>query len=131
MTVGRWGCCVTSICMLSSYFGSYRSPGELADQMNLFLENGNLIWANLRFDKMQFQDRLRGSGMFAEVDACLRDPDRAVILEVNGGAHWIAALKKAWWTNDYVCADPWGGRKVMARGVYKNITGAATFSRKS
>lgn len=132
VTVGRFGCTTTAISMLSDYFGCYKDPGELAMQQDLYTPDGYIIWANLRFDKMQFEDRLRGSGMFAEVNACLRDPNRAVILEVNGGAHWVTALRKHWWpgSNDYVCLDPWTGRKCLARGVYKNITGAATFSRK-
>lgn len=131
VSVGRFGCTITSTSMLSDYFGGWVSPGDIARHTDLFTPEGYVIWSKLTFfPTMQFEDRLRGSGMFAEVNACLRDPDRAVILEVNSGAHWVAALRKAWWTDDYVCADPWGGRKVLARGVYKNITGAATFSRK-
>lgn len=129
MTVGRYGCTTTCISMLSDYFGSYKSPVELASNTNNYTSNGLIIWKNLKFDKMKF-DRRSYLQDNTGIHQALIDPNKAVMLEVNDSQHWVVALRPTWFSNSYWVADPWSGDKCNVIRRYKNITGAAFFSRK-
>ena len=63
------------------------------------------------------------------IKQALKDSDMAVILQVNDCQHWVVALRKALVGNDWLVADPWNGKKVWAKKVYRNVTGAAFFKR--
>lgn len=122
----RWGCTTTCISMLSDYFKCYRTPDEIAKEKRNYTPDGLILWGKLNFSKMAFEWRQYGCNE-ARIDASLKDPKKAVILQVDGGRHWVVALRKAFWTNDYVILDPWDGKKTMAKGRYRNITGSAHF----
>lgn len=126
-SLGRYGCTTTCISMLSSYFECYLTPLQLASNTNLYTKNGLIIWSRLKFDKMRFVKRERGRND-AGIRNALADPDDAVILEVDNHSHWVVAIRKS--GNDYVILDPWTGKKGKAIKDYRNITGAAYFSRK-
>lgn len=128
LLVGRYGCTLTCVSMLSDWFGCYLSPTAIAHNAALFTKDGLVIWSALRLRSMKF-DRRAYSRDDAEIRAALRDPDRAVIFQVDG-FHWVVGIKPTLLGNDYVVVDPWDGRKKSLRSAYSRITGAAYFSRK-
>jgi len=77
---------------------------------------------------MQFVDREYGRNDI-NILAALKDPNQAVILEVDNASHWCVGVRKTLFGNDYVVVDPWTGKQATACGTYKNITGAAYFKR--
>jgi len=132
LLVGAYGCTTTVLSMFSDYFGCYLSPGEIAAHNSWYTSAGLVNWLKLAFAKMAFDWRQYGEDN-ARIDAALADPDRAVGLQVNGGKHWIACVRKvklANGTTDYVAADPWTGRDCFAKLTYKNITGSVFVKRK-
>lgn len=130
ITVGRYGCTTTCISMLSDYFGCYKSPLELAHNANNYTKDGLVLWQNFKFEKMKFDLREYGRND-AHILAALKDPNRAVILQVNDGAHWVVAYStRVLRRGDYIIVDPWDGKKKSLLSAYKNITGAAYFSKK-
>lgn len=132
LTVGRYGCTTTCIAMISDYFGHYKSPLCLAQQPGLYDAAGKIIWSELNhlFLGMVFEKRVYGRND-ALIKESLADKDKAVILEVDHGQHWVVALGKTLIRNDYRIADPWFGDKSTAVGRYHNITGSAHFKRAS
>ena len=130
VTVGRYGCLVTSLSMLSSYYGGYKSPKALAKGLS-YTKDGLVIWSSLpKMLPFELDRRLYRRDDKA-IKASLKDPDTAVILEVDN-YHWVVAIgfyKFAPWV--YRIVDPWTGRVTnMAIGPYKRITGSAHLIRK-
>jgi len=115
--------------MLSDYFGSFSAPDEIASHKDWYTPTGLVLWPKFVFPHMRFDGRYFGRNDEA-IMAALKDPNRAVILNVDNGAHWVVALRKTFFGNDYVVLDPWWGDKRTACGSYKNIVGFATFARK-
>ena len=132
LTCGSYGCTSTSLSMLSSYFGCYKSPLEIAHNAHNYTPDGLVIWKNLSFNKMKF-DRRAYSFERLEVIKALRDSDRAVLLEVQlgKGRHWLAGVKYDIFGR-IIAVDPWllPAQKVDILKKYGVITGAAYFSRK-
>jgi len=129
LTVGRFGCTTTAISMLSDYFGGFVAPKDLAKDENLYTKDGLIIWGKLDLPTMKFVKRLRYRNDF-EIKRSLSGLDTGVILEVNYGQHWVVAVRKTWWKNDYLIIDPWTGKTGTAIGDYKNVTGSAHFKRR-
>ena len=130
LTIGRWGCCLSSICMIGSYFGEEITPLQFAANANNFNKEGLVTWSNLKFNKMKFDRRSYLAGD-SDIKRAISDPDRAVILQVNDGQHWLVAIRATFWGNDFVCADPFTGKKCLSKRDYHNISGCAFFSRKT
>ncbi len=129
-TVGRYGCTTTSISMLSDYFGSFVTPKELASSVLKYTTDGLILWPSVdNIKHMRFNQRIYKRDD-AVIQACLKDPNLACILQVNHGQHWVVALRKTLFGNSYIVADPWSGDKCDVISRYHNITGIATFSRK-
>ena len=129
LTVGRYGCTTTCISMLTSYFGGYSSPLEIASNAYNYTKDGLIIWSHLSFPFMRPVQREYGRND-AGIQAALGDPNRAVILQVNNGQHWVVAVKKNKFGYDYTIIDPWDGQKKNCLANYGNITGAEYFERK-
>ena len=129
MSIGRWGCCLTSISMLTSYFGTLVLPNEIAMHKDWFTPEGLIIWEKLNFKDMKFEKRLRKC-YDGDICASLKDPNRAVLLQVSNGRHWVVATKASWLSNDYTCVDPWDGKTKSVLKSYHNISGSAHFMRK-
>lgn len=129
LTVGRYGCTTTCVSMLSDYFGTYIAPSTLAFQKNYYTVDGLLNWTALDLPGMQFISRDQGRDDAKILDS-IRNHDKAVMLEVSNGSHWVVAIRKCWFSNSYIVADPWTGKTCDVIKVYKNITGAAYWVRK-
>src|SRR3990167_8020957 len=129
LTIWRWGCTTTCLSMLSDYFKCFSSPPKIAGNGAWYTADGLIIWAKLNFPNMKFEKRVKGFDK-AAIDASIKDPNKAVILEVADGSHWVVATGKTWFGNDYKIADPWDGKDATAIGKYKNISGSAHFIKK-
>ena len=139
VTIGRMGCLLTCISMMSDYFGCYQSPAQLATNANNFDIYGGIQWINLHFPNFGFRWR-EGSQMasgnekidMAMIDDYLtegpRHADRAVVLNVANKSHWVLALWKTD-TGDYLAIDPWTGGTCNVLETYHNINGASLFVR--
>lgn len=127
LPLGRIGCTITDIAVLSTYFGDNLLPNQVCDKLK-FTPNGLILWASCKFPHFKFQTREYGRNDL-NIKAALKDPDRAVILQVANGSHWVVATSIKTANSVYNIADPWdGSRADMTR--YKNsITGAAYFQR--
>lgn len=128
LTMGRFGCTTTCLSMISDYFKGFKSPIELAHNINNYTIDGLVLWKSLRFPTMRFVDRIKGENRGAIMEA-LKNRDKAVILQVNDGAHWVVGVRKTMFGDDYVIVDPWDGKKKTLKATYKNVTGAALFVR--
>lgn len=126
LTLGRWGCTTTSISMLTDYFGAFKTPLEIA-QSDVYTKDGLIIWKKLKFPRMRFVGRFYGRND-AMIQDAMKDPKKAVILEVADNSHWVVGVKKTLLRDDYVIIDPWDGKKTTACGRYRNVTGFAIFS---
>ena len=131
LIVGRWGCTLTSISMLTSYFTPTINPGELADIRSphalKFTKDGLILWQSCTFQNFHFVTRGYGRNepMIREY---LKDPNKAVILEVNH-CHWVVAVGRNPITGKYKIADPWFGDYANINRYGDNITGSAYFAK--
>lgn len=130
LTVGRYGCTTTSICMGLSAFGFSVTPDAIAKDRKAYTKDGLILWQNLKLPGgFRMRARIQGRNDDA-IKASLRDPDEFVILQVADGSHWVLATGKTLLGNDYKVADPWSGDRATACGRYRNVTGSAHFTRK-
>ncbi len=127
LTLGRFGCTTTSLSMLTDYFGKYWSPPEIAGTKAFYTTSGLVQWEKLKLP-MKFVSRIRTRNDSA-IQASIKDPDKAVLLNVNNGAHWVVALRKAVIGDDYLVVDPWTGTTCWAIKTYHSIDGSAHFNR--
>lgn len=131
LTVGRWGCTLTSLSMLSSFYGCYKSPAELAVIPGLFTPQGLLIWGMVEKvfkGKIKFVFRYGQGNKAVRNDKAIRDsilnsPKTSVILEVRNHSHWVVATGV--YGNDYYCVDPIDGQRKLVLKAFGNITGSA------
>ena len=129
LTISKFGCTTTSISMLSDYFGCYQSPDKIAANPNNYTKEGLIVWQNLKFEKMKFQTRLRVCPPDSTLIEILKDPNRAVIANVDDGHHWVVLVKKNVIGKDWTCVDPWSGSKCDVFKTYRNIVGVAIFNK--
>lgn len=114
--------------MLSDYFGAWVRPDAIAKQKKNYTKDGLILWNALSFSTMRFVERKYGFNEAAIMES-LKDPNKAVILEVNDGQHWVVGVKKNLLGSDFTCIDPWDGKKKNLKAAYRNITGSAHFVR--
>jgi hypothetical protein len=129
LTIGRYGCTTTCISMLSDYFGGLVLPPDIAKHKKFYTLDGLILWDKLVLPTMKFTNRFRLRDDIL-IKKALKDPNGAVILQVNNGSHWVVALRPTLWGNSYIVADPWSGDKCDVMSRYHNITGGAVFNRK-
>lgn len=129
LTVGRFGCTTSCLSMLSDYFRCFITPSQIAEHIEWYTKDGLILWINLNFPFFKFVKRGYGQDDI-EIQTYLKDPKKAVILEVNNGQHWVVAIRKTLFGKNYIVADPWLGKDVDCKKVYGNITGYALFSKR-
>jgi len=128
VSIGRFGCTLTCIADLSTYFGDNLNPGKI-NEICKFTPSGLIYWMSANFSSFVFDRRFYGRNN-AEILKALADPDRAVILQVAAGSHWVVATGWQKEIADFKIADPWlGDWSNMAR-YGRDVTGFATFKRK-
>lgn len=128
-TIAEIGCLITSISMISDYFGEYKTPDFIARNAD-FTSDGRLYWSSLKkiFRKFTFTGRGNGNNI-SVISNHLANPDTAVILQVRNKSHWVVAVRDPKYSNDFLVVDSLNGKTRIAIGDFGNITGYATFKR--
>lgn len=128
LTIGRIGCVITSIAMLSARFGAHLNPLEVNASCE-FTPEGKIIWKSCKFWRFEFVAReyFRSD---ENIRAALADQSRGVILEVANKSHWVLAVGRVWFTSHYWIYDPWDGWLKTTMSYGGSITGAAHFRKK-
>ena len=132
-TIGRSGCTTTSLTMGLNYFGFPIQPPYIANQ-DTYTIDGYILWSKLDLPgSFKLIKRIGSTETPIRDDKAilesLRSTNGFVLLNVNHGTHWVLALSKVWFKNDYYVADPWLGDRRTACGAYQNIVGSAHFAR--
>lgn len=141
--IGRYGCTITDIAMLSSYFASIKfgksnNPAFFANALS-FTSEGYLIWESLpkvsamRMTKRFKKEEMSNLNMNKLILAALINPKSAALIQVNGN-HWVLAtgtvkdqngnIK----TGEYQIADPFFGDRSTTARYGNKITGGAIIS---
>lgn len=132
LTVGRWGCALTCVCMLTTYLALQKKNPALIVKPDVgvkkfsFDAGGRIVWQSVtqKVPGLIFVERAFKEDKKRIADA-IAGPNKAVLLNVANGAHWVVAIAVA--QNDYVIVDPLGGGVCMAKSKYHNVVGAAYF----
>jgi hypothetical protein len=127
LPLGRWGCTLTCIADLSTYFGDNLTPAQINESLK-FTSGGLVVWASANFGHFVFCGRKYGRDD-AEISKAIADPLSAVLLQVAGGSHWVVAVEKYPISGLYKIADPWLGDWASMSRYWNDITGAAYFKR--
>ena len=127
LPIGRWGCTLTCVADLSTYFGDNLTPAEINATLN-FTPSGLLIWASASFAHFTFARREYGRND-DNISHAIADPLSAVLLQVAGGSHWVVACERYPNNGIYKIADPWLGDWASMERYGNDITGAAYFKR--
>lgn len=117
-TIGQKGCVISSISMLSSYFGCFKDPGYLAKYLK-FTDGGLIIWQSIA-DVLCCKFVWRGyPSNFdqSQVDEALKNPRKGCLLNVDNGSHWVLGIYRVPLTKKYWVADPWTGSRKFYSGV--------------
>lgn len=122
-TIGRWGCTITAISMLSDYFKCFNDPAWMAKNLR-FTSEAKIIWKSVT-EKLCFQFVYRYYKNDKDAfNQALKDPKMACILEEKS-RHWVTALRRL--PMGYWVADPWTGSK---RILFDSaVSGGATFKK--
>lgn len=128
LTVGRYGCTLTCVAMLTTYFLPEKTPGQLARSLQ-FTADGLLVWSSCQFENFIFERRVYGRDDLG-IRLHLADPNLAVILQVARRTHWVVATSRFSGDGTYQVADPWTGNKATMRRYGDDISGAAFFKKK-
>ncbi len=128
LSLGRYGCTITAICMIHSKFFNKGSimPFEAAKQWS-FTKQGLIEWTKSVFPNMKFVHR---GYTYDEKDISTYALQRSlgVIVEVDN-SHWCAVWQ---WIPlaGPILFDPWDGTVLWNwKKKYKKITGYALFKK--
>ena len=95
MSIGRWGCTTTSMCMLISKFTSeFPLPNEAARKwkyVNTGPDRGSLYWSS-DFSPLEFVKRGYWNNR-QEIAKYANGQKTGVIISVNNNAHWVTVVK--------------------------------------
>lgn len=127
LRLSDWGCTLTALSMLSSFYDCYKSPKELAQIPYLFDRTGRIIWTAIPRvfgNKIKFEWRQYGRLDSAIRKSIVGSPKTSVLLEVNNKRHWVVGIATEG-SRDYWIVDPIDGKKKLLSKTYPNITGSA------
>ncbi len=128
-TVGRWGCLITSLSMLTFWYGKYINPGELAKKLE-FNSNGEILWRSINeacpFD---FVYRYYNRDI-DKIKNIIYSADNSCVIRVPYGKyyHWLTAVSSD--EAGVVAADPIDGSRCYPEKKYGWINGFAEVKRK-
>lgn len=116
-TVYQFGCTTTCISMFSDYFNEFKNPMILARSLE-YTKEGYLLWNSIGrvFKGFQFKWRFYTFDK-AIIAEALKNPAKTVLLNVDGGKHWVAAVRAIPFTKTYWVHDPWDGKAKLYGGV--------------
>ncbi len=127
LTIGRFGCTVSGIADLSTYFGDNLTPEQI-NEICRFTSEGLILWDSCRFGHFAFSKRERVRND-VEIARAIKDPLSAVLLNVAGGSHWVVGVEVYPNNGLFKIADPWVGDWASMQRYGNDIVGAAYFKR--
>ncbi len=135
LTLGQVGCYVTALINLANALKANPkglTPADIAHNIANFDENAMLHveHACTQIGGIAFEDRENYEDDTAIIQA-LKDPKRAVILQVNHGAHFSLCVGRSMLGlgTDFNIADSWDAKVKGAKAHYHNISGARFFKK--
>lgn len=127
LSIGRFGCTLTAVADLSTYFGDNFTPNDINQKTN-FTSGGLIIWNSCFYPTFHFERREYGRND-ENILRAIQDPSAAVILQVAEGSHWVVATGWQKENKTFKIADPWLGDFSNLARYNNSITGAAYFRR--
>jgi hypothetical protein len=117
-TIGAMGCTITSLAMLSDWYGCFQDPSWMAKNLSFLVDKviwGSIanvlcfkfVWRFYKYEEERIVNALKG-----KTTSCL--------LQVRG-VHWVVAIKKV--GPYYYIADPWDGKRKF---INKSIVSGGT-----
>lgn len=126
-TIGRYGCTITCLSMLSDWYGDYKRPDWLAKNLS-FTNEGKILWKSID-GKLPFNFEYRFYTFNeARVYDILVSKDNSCVLQVNNYSHWVLPISFSKITG-YRIADPLDGTICYLNRRYKDVNGFTEFSR--
>jgi hypothetical protein len=126
-TVHDYGCLVTSIAMLATYYGNHTTPAEIASHNNFFDRNGDAYVSSI-VDSLGLTVTQQGPINWTAVDQEL-DNNHPVIISVylpqvgalnsDGSSHFVVVEGKS--GNQYIMEDPLGGGRGYGFGQVRSM----------
>jgi hypothetical protein len=107
-TICRWGCAMTSLSMVLSFYGFPFNPSTLNTELdelggNGYDGSGNVQWSAVSFLSGGTLEFMLGNSSTTVLDADLCNK-RPVIIGVNGNGHFVVAIGKT--AGEYDIIDP-------------------------
>lgn len=127
LTIGNYGCLITAVAALRSWYGEYTTPGNMSHKLR-YTKNGLLYWTSIPAP-MKFVYRYYYFNS-NKAYSILKSRDNACILEVQWGKqkHWVVLV--GWRKNEPIIHDTWDGkRKRWSKTQFSRITGMAEVTR--
>jgi len=129
LTVYNYGCTITALSMLSSWYGVYRNPAWMAKNLK-FTETGLLYWSSIGQSELNMNFVYRYyTRDDKKIQSIIASRDNACLLQVNNKKHWVLAMSYSR-LKGYTIADPIDGKIKLLKDAYPNITGFAEITRK-
>jgi len=128
LRVGEYGCLICCIATLASYFQPEIGVQGVID-LTGFWPDGNVIWKSGNYPSFEYDKIIKGRDDEA-IKQALNDPDRAVILGLNSGKHWVVACQYNTELNNFEIADPLGNTDRSYLGGNDIIDYMAFYKRK-
>lgn len=122
-TIGAVGCTTCTLSDATSYFKIEKTPDVLARTLD-YTADALILWGSLPKVGLKLKQRFFGYRKDI-IEAGLKDPNTTVSLNVDGGAHWVFALRSLGF-GKYLVHDPWYDR----RSIYGGVVGGAVITRK-
>lgn len=122
-TIGAVGCTTCTLSDATSYFKIEKTPDILARTLD-YTPDALILWGSLPKVGLKLKQRFYGFRKDI-IAAGLKDPNTTVSLNVDGGAHWVFALKELGFGRYWV-HDPWYDRK----SIYGGVVGGAIITKK-
>ena len=134
LTMEKFGCTTTALCMALRSFGYDIWPDAIAKRKENYTKDGLILWNNLLLPgNFKFKMRIGSPSNFVrndkEIIKSIKDPNGFVLLSVGNNTHWVLAMSKLLLRDNYKVADPWKGKQEICIPEFKNITGSSHFSR--
>jgi peptidoglycan hydrolase CwlO-like protein len=134
LSMGRWGCAITSVAMVFTYHGENVEPDEIAEKHSFFTSEGDIRWnypANKYDMKLVKNTNHRGVD-WDEVDELI-DSGYPVIVFIgssSGSGHYVVIHGYDEDHDDYVVHDPIAGTGpnslLQTSKEYVSVWGSAT-----
>lgn len=127
-TIEYFGCTLSCVAMIATYFGDNFTPSHIAKKCK-YTGDARIYWQSVDFPHFRFFGRYY-SYYPSLIDKALKDPNLAVILQVNNEKHWVVATGKTWFSDKYKIADPIDGSRATLARYGNKVNGFAVFARK-